>query len=128
MSFRYIVIDDAPFVVELIKSILKGTGGLCVGDAANGEEGLLLFEKTLPDLVILDMVMPKKNGIEVARDIRGLTSDVKIIACSTIDEKNIMDNALDVGCDEYLLKPFTKESVLRAVSRFFSITTEKNHE
>ncbi len=128
MSFRYIVIDDAPFVVELIKNILKGTGGLCVGDASNGEEGLLLFEKVLPDLVILDMVMPKKNGIEVARDIRGLTSDVKIIACSTIDEKNIMDNAMSVGCDEYLLKPFTKESVLRAVSRFFSITPEQNHE
>ncbi|MBK9322121.1 MAG: response regulator [Bdellovibrionaceae bacterium] len=128
MSYRYIVIDDAPFVVELIKNILKGAGGLCVGDATNGEEGLHLFEKTLPDLVILDLVMPKKNGIEVAAEIRALSGDVKIIACSTLDEKNIMEKALTAGCDEYLLKPFSKESVLRAVSRFFSITSEKSHE
>jgi two-component system chemotaxis response regulator CheY len=128
MSFRYIVIDDAPFVSELIKTILKDSGGLCVGEAVNGEEGLALFEKTLPDLVILDMVMPKQNGIELAREIRTLTHEVKIIACSTVDEKTIMENAMDVGCNEYLLKPFTKDSLLTVVHKHFPKSTEKIHE
>jgi two-component system chemotaxis response regulator CheY len=128
MSFRYIVIDDAPFVSELIKNILKGSGGLCVGEAVNGEEGLQLFEKTLPDLVILDIVMPKQNGIELARSIRQITTDVKIIACSTVEEKNIMDNAMDVGCNAYVVKPFTKESLLEVVFKYFPKSSEKNHE
>jgi two-component system chemotaxis response regulator CheY len=125
MSFRYIVIDDAPFVAELIKNILKGTGGLCVGEALNGEEGLKLFERTLPDLVILDMVMPRQNGIELAREIRLITTDVKIIACSTIDEKTIIENARDVGCTDYIVKPFTKESFLAVVSKHFPKIAEK---
>ncbi|RYZ91850.1 MAG: response regulator [Proteobacteria bacterium] len=126
MSFRYIIIDDAPFVAEVIKNILKGSGGLCVGEALNGEEGLRLFQKTLPDLVVLDMVMPKQNGIELAREIRSLSYEAKIIACSTIDEKNIIENALDVGCNEYLVKPFTKDALLAVVQKYFPKIAEQN--
>lgn len=128
MSFRYIVIDDAAFVSELIKSILKSSGGLCVGEALNGSEGLVLYEKTLPDLVILDMVMPKQNGIELARMIREISEHVKIIACSTIDDKNIIENAMDAGCDDYIAKPFTKESFLAIIHKYFPEVPEKNNE
>ncbi|WP_413289587.1 response regulator [Bdellovibrio sp. HCB337] len=125
MSFRYIVIDDAPFVSELIKNILKDSGGLCVGAAVNGEEGFRLFQKTLPDLVILDMVMPKENGIELARKIREITHEVIIVACSTLDDRNIIDNAKDIGCNEYVVKPFTKEGFLQVVEKHFKFKPEK---
>jgi len=128
MGFRYIIIDDAPFVSELIKNILKSSAGSYVGEALNGDEGFKLFEKTLPDLVILDIVMPKQNGIELARKIREISHDVKIIACSTLDDRNIMENAIDVGCDEYITKPFTKESFLKVIQKHFGKTAEKNHE
>lgn len=128
MSYRYVVIDDAPFVVELVRNILKVTDGVFVGSASNGDDGVILFEKTLPDLVILDMVMPKKNGVEVAANIRGLSTGVKIIGCSTIDDHRIIDQAIAAGCDDYLLKPFTKEGLLMVISRYFSINTEKNYE
>jgi YesN/AraC family two-component response regulator len=125
MSFRYIVIDDAPFVCELIKSILKGTAGVCVGEAFDGEEGLKLFEKTLPDLVILDMVMPKQNGIELARKIREITYEVKIIACSTVDDDDIVQNAKDLGCDDYIIKPFTKKDFINVIKKFYPRSLEK---
>lgn len=125
MSFRYIVIDDAAFVGELIKNILKDSGGLCVGQALNGEEGFRLFEKTLPDLVILDMVMPKENGIELARKIREISHDIIIIACSTLNDRTIIENATDVGCNEYIVKPFTKESLIQVVGKYFKNTPEK---
>lgn len=125
MSFRYIVIDDAAFVGELIKNILKETGALCVGQALNGEEGFRLFERTLPDLVILDMVMPKENGIELARKIRELSHEIKIIACSTLDDRTIIENAMDVGCNEYIVKPFTKEGLLQVIGKYFKNTPEK---
>jgi len=125
MNFRYIVIDDAAFVGELIKNILKSTGAICVGQALNGVEGLLLFERTLPDLVILDMVMPKENGIELARKIRELSRDVIIIGCSTLDDSSIIENAMDVGCNDYVVKPFTKEGLILVVSKFFKEAPEK---
>ncbi|MBS1969177.1 MAG: response regulator [Bdellovibrionales bacterium] len=125
MSFRYIVIDDAAFVGELVKNILKGAGAICVGQALNGEEGFRLFEKTLPDLVILDMVMPKENGIELARKIREVSRETILIACSTLDDRNIIDNAMDVGCNEYVVKPFSKEGLLQVVGKYFKNTPEK---
>lgn len=125
MSFRYIVIDDAAFVGELVKNILKSAGAICVGQALNGEEGFRLFEKTLPDLVILDMVMPKENGIELARKIREVSRETVLIACSTLDDRNIIDNAMDVGCNEYVVKPFSKEGLLQVVGKYFKNTPEK---
>lgn len=128
MSFRYIVIDDAAFVGELLKNILGSSGGLCVGLALNGEEGLTLFQKTLPDLVFLDMVMPKENGIEVARKIREINREAIIVACSTLDDSNIIENALDLGCNEYVQKPFSKEGILSVVSKYFKNMSEKENE
>lgn len=128
MSFRYIVIDDAVFVGELLRNILGSAGGLCVGIALNGEEGFSLFQKTLPDLVILDLVMPKENGIELARRIREVNRDVTIFACSTLDDSIIIENALDLGCNEYIHKPFTKDSILSVVHKYFPNNLEEKNE
>ncbi|HEY8271183.1 MAG TPA: response regulator [Pseudobdellovibrionaceae bacterium] len=125
MSFRYIVIDDTAFVSEIIKNLLKNSGANCVGQAWDGEEGYRLFEKTLPDLVLLDMVMPKENGIELARRIREISRDVVIIACSTLDDKTIIENAIDLGCNDYIVKPFTKEGFLEVLKRHFKFELEK---
>lgn len=125
MSFRYIVVEDASFVTELIKNILAETGARFVGDAPNGVEGFHLFEKTRPDLVILDIVMPKENGIELVRRIREVAAlDVVVIACSTLDDKNIIDNARDAGCDDYLKKPFTKQELLQMIKKHFNVERE----
>lgn len=128
MGFRYIVIDDATFVTEVIKNILRNSGAICVGQAWNGEEGFHLFEKTLPDLVLLDMVMPKENGIELARKIREISQEVVIIACSTLDDKTIIENAMDLGCNDYIVKPFTKEGFLEVVQKHFKFDLEKTNE
>lgn len=125
MNIRYAVIDDAPFICELIKNILKNTSAVFVGEAHNGQDGFALFEKTLPDVLILDMVMPKENGLELARRIRELSHEVVILACSTLDDPNIIENAKDVGCDDYIVKPFTKESFLEVLKRNVEKPVEK---
>jgi len=124
MSFRYIVIDDAPFITEVIKNILKGTSAHFVGEAGNGVEGLHLFAKTRPELVILDMVMPGENGIETARKIREISQEAVLIACSTLDDAAIVENATDVGCNDYISKPFTKEGFLNVVKKHFQLELE----
>ena len=126
MKIRFVVVDDAAFLRELVKNILKDMGALCVGEAADGNEAITVVQNSLPDLVILDMVMPQENGIELARRIREVSHEVVIVACSTLDDQNIMDNAKDVGCNEYLVKPFTKEGLLKVIGKHFKFEAEKS--
>jgi two-component system chemotaxis response regulator CheY len=119
MKIRFIVIDDAAFLREVIKDIMTSVDSVCIGEADNGEDAIILASATLPDLVFLDMVLPKQNGIDVARNIKSFSPNSQIIACSTIDNPTLIQNALDVGCDKYIKKPFTREHILTTVSQLF---------
>src|SRR5438445_12947039 len=101
MKIRFAVVDDAAFLRELIKNIVTAAGGMCVGEAENGEEAVKLIQATLPDLVFMDMVMPEKNGIEAAKAIKELAPDTKIIGCSTIDNDDLIEKAKEAGFDAY---------------------------
>ncbi|MNJ93530.1 Chemotaxis protein CheY [compost metagenome] len=127
MKIRFVVIDDAAFLRELIKNIMSATGASCVGEAADGDEGVHLVQSVLPDLVFLDMVMPKKNGIETARMIKEVHPDVKIVGCSTIDNDDLIQNAMDAGFDIYIAKPFTKEQLIKAVRKVLPQLEETSH-
>ncbi len=77
MKIRFAVIDDAAFLRELIKNTIISAGGVCVGEASNGNEGIALIQDTIPDVVFLDMVMPLRNGVETARAIKELHPKLK---------------------------------------------------
>lgn len=115
MSFRFIIIDDAPFIRELIRNIATQVGGHCVGVAESGLGGLELIQKALPDLAFLDLVMPEKNGLEIISDAKKIWPDLKIIACSTLDQDSIIQKAMSSGVDLYLTKPFTKEKIIQSL-------------
>ncbi len=117
MKIRFAVVDDAAFLRELIKNIVTSAGGVCVGEAENGDEAVELTQATLPDLVFMDMVMPGKNGIETARAIKEFAPDIKIVGCSTIDNEDLIERAKDAGFDEYLTKPFTKDQILKIIEK-----------
>lgn len=119
MSIRFIVVDDAPFVRELLKSSLQDLGALCVGEAENGFEALEVFRKTLPELVILDLVMPLKNGLETALEMNEIWPGAIVVACSTIDQEALVQRALQNGCAAYLHKPFSKQDLQKILKEFF---------
>ena len=83
MKFRFIVADDAAFLREILKNMLTSMGGICVGEASNGEEAVAAALASRPDIVVLDMVMPVRNGIETTKSLRHLLPDLKIVGCST---------------------------------------------
>jgi two-component system chemotaxis response regulator CheY len=127
MKIRFIVIDDAAFLRELIKNIMSAAGHLCVGEAENGNDGIRLVDSVLPDLVFLDMVMPNRNGLEAARAIKESHPDIKIIGCSTIDSDAMIEKAHEAGFDAYITKPFTKDNLLLVVSKVLSQLGESSH-
>ena len=109
---RVLVVDDEPEIIRALRSILTGNGFEPIL-ASTGEEALDLVERRRPDLILLDLVLPGLDGLEVCRVIRqdrGL--DVPIIVLSAQGEEEAKVKALDLGADDYLTKPFGVRELL----------------
>ncbi len=104
MSDKILIIDDDPVLVELIQYNLKEEGyDVCT--ARNGQKGIRSFFTNRPNLIILDLMMPKMNGYEVCKRIREMT-DVPIIILTAKGREEDIIKGLDLGADDYLTKPF----------------------
>ncbi len=101
---RILVVDDEPQIARVLRASL-GAQGYEVSTALDGRSALKLFEDWQPDLVIVDLVMPETDGLEVCRRIR-LVSQVPIIVLSVKGEERTKVEALDIGADDYVTKPF----------------------
>lgn len=119
MSIRFMVADDAPFVRELLKGAFQSFGCVCVGEAENGHEALEVFQKTLPDLVLLDLVMPLKSGLDVANEMKDVWPESILIACTSLDQEPLLKKALSMGFNGFLVKPFTKNDLQDIMKTYF---------
>ena len=111
---KILVIEDEKKVSNFIKRGLEESG-YTVDAAKDGEEGLYKVESEEYDLIILDLILPRKNGIEVCKELRQMKLNVPILILSakdTVDDKVI---GLDSGADDYLTKPFAFNELLARV-------------
>ena len=109
---RVLVVDDEPEMTRALRSILTGNGFEPVL-AASGEEALDRIARRRPDLILLDLVLPGINGLDVCRAIRQERKlDVPIIVLSAHGEEESKVEALDLGADDYLTKPFGVKELL----------------
>lgn len=121
MRERILVVENEPDVRMLLRTNLQAAG-FDVLEGANGPEGLAIAKHDLPAVIILDLMMPEMNGIEVCRDLRKhpSTSRIPILMLTAKEGKEDMVDAFEAGADDYVTKPFSmRELVLRvrAVAR-----------
>ncbi len=107
---KLLIVEDDTEITRLVTGILEPEGYRVV-TASNGEKGLRIMKKNLPALVILDINMPGIDGFEVLKDLRGW-SQVPVIMLSGRDEVNDKTKCLDLGADDYLVKPFSPEELV----------------
>jgi len=117
MGIKLVIVDDAPFIREVLRHIFASTEVQVVGEAQDGEEAVKIVKELHPQVVLMDIVMPRKSGIEAAQEILKDLPETKIIACSTLDQNNMIMRALEAGCCNYITKPFKANEVLEAVKR-----------
>jgi len=110
---KILVVDDEPRITELLVSYLSKEGYI-VATAADGEEALTAIERENPDLVLLDLMLPKKNGYEVCREVRA-KSNLPIIMLTARDEEPDKIVGLELGADDYITKPFSPREVIARV-------------
>jgi two-component system, OmpR family, KDP operon response regulator KdpE len=114
-----LVVDDDPKIRKLLSVNLEKRN-YAVQEAADGDQAITWMEQDVPDLVILDLVMPGINGNDICLWIRDRGLDIPIIVLSAHDEEDLKVRALDAGADDYIMKPFKTEEFLarmRAIMR-----------
>ena len=117
MEIRLVIVDDAPFIREVLRHIFEGTEIHVVGEAFDGAHAIEVVRQTTPQVVLMDIVMPRMSGVEATAQIMKELPNTRVIACSTVDQNSMVLRALDAGCCNYVTKPFRAEDVRGAVRR-----------
>ncbi|MDN5304529.1 MAG: two-component system, chemotaxis family, chemotaxis protein CheY [Fusobacteriaceae bacterium] len=118
MKKKVMIVDDLFYIREEIREILEKNGYEVVTEASNGKEAIekaILFE---PDIITMDMNMPKINGIEASRQIKQKMPNIKIILVSTMAGfSNIKKLGIEVGIDEFISKPFDSSNLIEKIEK-----------
>lgn len=88
-----------------------------VGEAVDGNEAILKYDKLKPDLVTMDIMLPFKNGIETTKDIRFMDPQAKILIISSLGEKSTVKAAVGLGAYDFILKPVDETRFISAIAR-----------
>jgi DNA-binding response OmpR family regulator len=114
-----LVVDDLNSELERISSILK-EAGISVVQAHDGDEAIKKVQEALPDLIVLDVIMPRINGFEVIRELRedDKTKKLPIIICTQKNTDIDKIWGMEIGADAYVTKPFDAQQLLSIVQRF----------
>ena len=114
------IADDSDAIRMVLRDILTIGKHDCVAEASNGLETVEQFKKTEPDLLLLDMAMPKKDGLGVLKEIMAYNPSAKIIMITASDNQDIIKECIKEGATAYILKPFNFEDVLTKISGVLS--------
>jgi CheY-like chemotaxis protein len=112
-----LVVDDDPFIRKLILTTLEDVAGFSLHEAADGEEALEVAERENPAIVFLDVDMPRLDGIEACRRLRGdgATAGATIVMLTAASGDNVERRSEEAGADLFLTKPFSPLDLLRLV-------------
>lgn len=118
MAFRVLVIEDNPWNMRLVGDILEAAGYVFL-EAADGKSGIEKALTEKPDLILLDVMLPDMNGVQVTRQLReeSATATLPIIALTANANDDLRARCLEVGCTDYMTKPFTRRVLLEIIQR-----------
>ena len=104
MAGRVLVVDDEPEAVELLREFLSAKGYEVI-TASDGDEALRKVKEERPHLILLDILMPKMDGLEVLRQLRQIDKEVSVIMITAVNEEAIGRQAMELGAFDYIVKP-----------------------
>jgi two-component system chemotaxis response regulator CheY len=109
---RILIVDDASFMRTVLKDIIK-TNGLAteILEASDGVEGVKMYQKVKPDLVTMDINMPRADGIQALRAILKINPRAKVVMITAMEEKHLVQDAMKIGARDYVVKPFDRSNV-----------------
>ena len=113
---KIMIADDSDAIRLVLKDILVIGKHSVVAEAVNGEEAVNLYFKTSPDMLLLDLAMPKKDGLTVLKEILHKDSKAKIVLITASDDQKIINQCLQIGASSCISKPFDFNTVLKQIN------------
>jgi len=118
---RILIVDDSLFIRTKIGEVVKNAGYDVIGFASNGEEAVTFYSQLKPDLMLLDITMPLKDGLTALKEIKEHHQDAKIIMLSAMTQDNVVNEALQYGALDFIEKPVHDLQIINALERIFSL-------
>lgn len=115
---RVLVVDDAAFLRISLRGILERNGFEVVGEAENGEVAVRKYIQLKPDIVTLDITMPKMNGIEALKEIIKIDPSAKVVMISALGQEAFVKEAVLNGAKGFLVKPYKEDYLVKTLSKF----------
>lgn len=112
-----LIVDDSRTSRKILREILEEAGHTIVDEGLNGEDGYLKYKELKPDLVTLDITMPKLDGIEALQLIRKFDEDAKVIMITAAGQKEKMIQAIKYGAAEFIAKPYEADEVKQIIDK-----------
>jgi two-component system chemotaxis response regulator CheY len=113
---KILIVDDALFMRHRAGQLLREKGHNVV-EAENGEVAVTKYQAEQPDIVLLDITMPEKDGIQTLKEILAFDKKAKVVMLTAVSQKAMMMEAVKAGAKDYILKPFDPEKVLAVVEK-----------
>ena len=117
---KVLIADDTALMRQMIRGALPTEEYQIVGEATSGDKAIELYKETKPDVMLLDINMPKMNGIDALTQIIEYDPSAKIIMCSDQKYESMIMTALKKGAKDFVIKPFTSYDILLAVRKLFN--------
>ena len=115
---KILITDDSILARKQLKDIISTLGSPVFIEAVDGQDAINKYKESKPDLVFLDIVMPKKDGNIAIQEIMSFDKDAKIIIASSVGTQSQLKLALEAGAKDFIQKPLDKDQVLKVVSKF----------
>ena len=114
-KIKLLVIDDAPYVLKALRDTLEAHG-YEVHEAVNGEEALTWYMEVNPDVVLMDILMPKMDGVSATRCILEYDPDAKIIILTAMGKRGLEKDCIEAGASDFIMKPYKTKDLLKTIN------------
>ncbi len=128
MPFTVVIADDDPFIPTMVKTMLDRDGRFEVYAATNGKDALEYCRQFLPDVLLLDVMMPGVDGFNVCKLLKSdsATSRIRIIMLTALTQKIDLIEGYDSGADEYVTKPFTPKRLIESIDKVLGTASSRS--
>lgn len=117
-NFKILIADDSLLARKKLKDALSALGYTDIVEAKDGNDALSVYKSEKPDLVFMDIVMPKQYGTDTVKDILDENPDAVIVMVSSVGTKSYIQDSLKAGAKDFIAKPFTSSQLLAILERY----------